>query len=525
LVANVPFRKVIGDAINELNHQVKENGMTFTSLWNMLDTKKSKYPQLDSDLEVDVLIIGGGITGVTAAMQLLNSNKTVAVVEASTIGGVTTTASTGNLYIPVQPFYQNIVNDFDFETAKIVAYSRQFAMNYIENQVIKHDIKCQFHKRPWYAYTAIDKNCSILDKEMELFKNMDVEIDYVDSLPFDLNFNKAACMPHQARFNPLRYVHALAHYLHGQGHHLFEHTAILSIEEEKKHCVVTTTKAKIRAKKVFIATHTPIGIHLIHTYTAAYRSYVVAVTLKNKSYPEGHLRNLDYSSLTLCTHATKDKPDLLLVSGSHHKTGQGEEEEHYQFLKKFLQQSFDVEEIVYQWSAQHYHSADKLPYFGLVNSSSQHTYMATGYFADGLVYGTLAGIIIGDLLAEKQNEFFSVYRANRHKFVKSLPFLLKENFNVFYQYLQDTPLLSEDYSQLKKGEGKIVEIKKVKYGLCRDKNNMLHKVSAVCPHMKCIVKWNKAEQTWDCPCHGSRFTQEGKFIEGPAMQDLTQFKL
>jgi nitrite reductase/ring-hydroxylating ferredoxin subunit len=210
------------------------------------------------------------------------------------------------------------------------------------------------------------------------------------------------------------------------------------------------------------------------------------------------------------------------VAGSHHKTGQGQKmEKHYAELSRFLHQHFAVDKIAYQWSAQHYQSADDLPYIGLSSRFAKHTYMATGYFADGLVYGTLAGMMIGDLFAGKTNHLLETYQANRITPRASAKFLIKENTNVFLQYLKDFPLLSKkDFSHIKKGEGKIVEIHQEKCAVSRDKNNKLNIVSAVCPHMKGIVAWNNAEQTWDCPCHGSRFTAQGHYIEGPAVGDL-----
>lgn len=502
--------------------------MDTTSLWNAISKRHINYPELKNDLEVDIVIIGGGITGVTAATQLIKAGKKVAIVEADKIGGVTTASSTGNLYIAIQPFYQSIFSKFNLDTAKTIAHSRKFAIDYIESQINEKNINCQFHRRPWYAYTNHDERIS-LDKEVELFKKMQIEIDYTKTLPMPLKFKKAVVMQEQARFNPLQYVLSMAEDLNKQGCYIFENTRVTAIDE-KEHCTISTKNAKITAKKVFIATHTPIGINATHMFTAPYRSYVVAVTLKDKLYPEGNLWDLDKQSHATCTHAiSKEHPELLMVAGSHHKTGQGNDmQQHYKELSTFLHKHFPIDKIVYQWSAQHYQSADDVPYIGLASRSVKHTYMATGYFADGLVYGTLAGIIIGDLLAGKKNLLLETYQSNRVTVSASAKFLIKENFNVFLQYLKDYPLFSsKDYAHVKSGEGKIFEINDEKCAVSRDKNNKLHFVSAVCTHMKGIVAWNNAEQTWDCPCHGSRFTPQGKVIEGPAtinLQDKTAIK-
>lgn len=495
--------------------------MDTTSLWEAISIRSSSYPELSNNIEVDVAIIGGGITGITAASHLIKAGKKVAIIEADKIGGVTTAYSTGNLYIPVQPFYQNIYSKFDFEIAKAIAHSRKFAIDYIEKNVNEKNIRCNFSRRPWYGYTADHERIS-LDKEVELFNKMDIPIEYVNELPLKFKFTKAVLMPNQARFNPLQYVISMADDLAKQGCLIFENTRVTNIDE-KDVCLLETANAKVTAKKVLMATHTSIGINLSQMFTAPYRSYVVSVRLKDNKYPEGHFWDLDRPPHATCTHAVStNDPELLMVAGSHHKVGQEKDTiTHYKELEKFLRDHFSVAEVAYQWSAQHYQAADNVPYIGLASRSAKHTYIATGYFADGLVYGTLAGIIVGDLILENKNPLSETYQSNRFDPIASASFFMKENSNVFIQYLKDYPLFSStDYNDIKIGEGKIVEINREKCGVSRDENNQLHIVSAVCTHMKCIVDWNNAEKTWDCPCHGSRFAQNGKVIEGPAKFNL-----
>lgn len=495
--------------------------MDTISLWESISTRSTTYPALSKNIEVDVAIIGGGITGITAASHLMKAGKKVAIIEAYQIGGVTTGYSTGNLYIPVQPFYQHIYSKFDFETAKTIAHSRKFAIDYIEKNVQEKNISCNFSRRPWYGYTADHARIS-LDKEVELFKRMEIPIDYVNELPFSFKFSKAVLMHNQARFNPLQYVISMADDLAKKGCLIFENTRVTHVDENDA-CLLETANGQVTAKKVIMATHTPVGVNLTQLFTAPYRSYVVSVRLKDNTYPEGHFWDLDRPPHATCTHAVSTKdPELLMVAGSHHKVGQGQDtSSHYKELEKFLRDHFSVAEVAYQWSSQHYQSADNVPYIGLASRSAKHTYLATGYFADGLVYGTLAGILIGDLILEEKNPLINTYQSNRFDPLNSAKFVLKENTNVFIQYLKDFPLYPvKNYEDIKSGEGKVVEINSEKCGVSRDKNNQLHIVSAVCTHMKCIVAWNNAEQTWDCPCHGSRFAPDGKVIEGPATINL-----
>ncbi|CEK11034.1 FAD-dependent oxidoreductase [Legionella hackeliae] len=492
------------------------------SLWEITSSPPIDYPDLSENIEVDVAIIGGGITGISAAAALLNAGKKVIILEAHKIGGITTSHSTGNLYVPVQPYYQSIVSSFDLATAKQIAQSRQLAIDLIEKNVTSHSIDCQFHRRPWYAYTTSKDDEQKLQKEVETLKQIGMDIDYATSLPFDLKFTKAAVMPAQARFNPLQYVRSMAALLAEKGCLIFENTRVTAIKETE-YCTLFTEKAEIHANSVFMATHTPLDINLTQMFTAPYRSYVVGAYLEGNNYPEGHLWELSTPTRIFSTHSlTKSEPEILLISGSHHKTGQGQNMSlHFADLESSLKEHFSISEIAYCWSAQHFQSADKIPYIGLANRTTKNIYMATGYFADGLTYGTMAGLLVANLILHKTDPFSETYFSNRFTPLSSLGFLTKENLNVFAQYAKDLPLGNGDnLENIQSGEGKIVEINREKWAVCRDSSNQLHMVSAVCTHMKCIVNWNNAEQTWDCPCHGSRFTPEGEVLEGPATYNL-----
>lgn len=497
--------------------------MDTTSLWDKITTTFD-FSKLSENLEVDVAIIGGGITGITTALQLINDNKRVAILEANKIGGVTTSYSTGNLYVPVQPYYQNIIRKFDVETAREIAKSREFAINFIEKNVQEKKLPCHFSRRPWFIYTDDENKISFLEKEVAAIKELGFDINYIDHLPLPFKFKKAAWMANQARFNPMQYVVSLAQLLEQQGAHIYSNTRVLSIEEKQSFCILTTnTNNNITAKKVVLATHTPSGVNMTQMFTAPYRSYLIAARLKNNEYPEGHFWDLDHPHHATCTQAVnKDEPELLLVAGSHHKVGQDENTEvHYQKLEKFLRDHFSLDEITHQWSSQHYQSADDVPYIGFASRFAKHTYMATGFFADGLIYGTIAGILIGDLILEKANPWAKVYNSNRFTLGSSINFLLKENSNYLLQYYKDMPqATTTDFADLKRGSGKVVEIDREKWAVFKDENDEIHIVSAVCTHMKCIVNWNNVEKTWDCPCHGSRFKIDGTVIEGPATHNL-----
>lgn len=498
------------------------------SLWQTINrTHEQKFPSLTEEIEVDVAIIGGGITGLTAATYLVAAGKKVAVIEGSTIGGGTTGNSTGNLYVETQPYFHSIVKKFSLEIAKAVAFSRKKAIDEIEHLVNSKNIDCHFSRRPWFLFTNDEKELDLVNKEFAVFKKMDMDIAQVKDLPLPFHFKKCFTLSNQARFNPLQYVQGLADDLKKQNCLIFENTRVCEFsEQENKKCVIKTPKGKVLAKKIIQATHTPIAINHLQMQTAPYRSYVIATRLKDQDCPEGHFWGVGSNQAISSTHAVDaDHPELLLVAGRHHKTGQGPDTNiHFKELELYLKKQIPNYEIVHRWSAQHYQTGDDLPYIGLADHKTKNVYVATGFFADGLIYGTIAAKVLSDMVLGTNNKLTQVYDSNRSK-SQGFGFIFKENANVFLEYLKDLPWTGlKHYQDVKKGEGKIVEIDGEKCAVSRDDNNKLHIVSGVCTHMKCIVSWNDTEQTWDCPCHGSRFSPDGEVLEGPATFELEKKK-
>jgi glycine/D-amino acid oxidase-like deaminating enzyme/nitrite reductase/ring-hydroxylating ferredoxin subunit len=501
--------------------------MNTVSLWKDITKDRPSYPKLDTNIEADVVIIGGGITGVTCAYRLTRAGKKVVLLEAQSISGGTTGYSTGNLYVATQPYYTNIESKFDLETVKAVAHSRRYAIDFIENTVNEHNIDCGFMRRPWYLYSSGEKEVSKVEDEVDVLIRAGINVEFTESMPIPVKFERAAVMQNQARFNPFRYVVDLAKAAAGEGCLIFEDSPITEMKQDDNDCCTAVTEGgTVTAEYMIMATHLPKGINNIQFVAMPYRSYVVAAKLKGKA-PNGNFWDMDTPHHVTSSHPSRAgsmELDLLMVAGAHHKVGQPQEEtiDHYHDLEKYLYKNYDVEKIAYRWSAQHYKSADYVPYIGKSPGGSENSYIATGFFADGLVYGTIAGVIIPDHISGTENAWNKIYDASRFTPLKSAAETIKENVNEVMQYLKDVPwnVDAEKFSEVKNGQGKIMMIDGEKYGVYRDESGKLHVVSAVCTHLACIVEWNNAERSWDCPCHGSRFTYEGKVIEGPAMYDL-----
>lgn len=501
--------------------------METNSFWKAITPDRPEFGALQGDFEADVAIVGGGITGITAALQLTEAGKKVVILESRRISGGVTGWSTGNLYIPVGPNYSAIKSARDFETAKTVATARATAIDFMEKQIRDKNISCEFARRPWYNFTSTEKKIKDIEKEAEIFRDMGFDVQEITESPIPnsevLNGFK---MDGAARFNPMAYTVSLASYLAEKGCTIFENTKVTDIVEKDGYCILTTTGGKIRAGKMILATHIPLGIHSVQTLAAPYRSYVVAVKLNQGIYPEAYIWHEEEEHHAITTHATQGNvPDILMVAGRHHKTGQADEQNYkanFEKLEAFLRKKYDVASVEYTWSSQHYRSGDFVPYIGLTDNGWKNTYIATGYYADGLTYGTVAGILLSDMILEKENPWLKAFDSTRSNTLSSIGQFLKENINVAGQYLKDLPgkAQASHFSDVQPGEGKTVSVNGEKYACYRDETNKLHVVSAVCTHMKCIVNWNNAEKTWDCPCHGSRFMTDGSVIEGPAISNL-----
>ncbi len=489
------------------------------------DTSAQKqFPSLNSDLSVDVTVIGAGITGVTAAFLLASQGKSVALVEAHQIAKGATGNSTGNLYATVgNKGLQGIVSKFDKDLMKDVVSARAHAVDFIEQRVHEFGIDCDFKRISWHLFTGTDKKKSYVEKEEEAAKDAGLSIS--GEIPFPLPIEHGFSVSNQAQFNPYSYTVGLAANIRGNST-ICEHTKVTAIEEEDGRCIVKTSGGTITSRFVVMATHTPKGVYQVHSMMSAHREYAVAATLRGNYPPDGTFWDERESEHYSLRTYESEKGKVLMVLGQTHIVGQEEDNSKcFEKLESFLKDNFDVDQVQYRWGAQQYKPADTLPYIGRTSDDS-NIFIATGFAADGLTYGTLAAILISDEIAGHENKWAKIFDPRRHTPIASAGEVIKEGLNVAMQYIKDLPFIGEvsDFDDVDRGQGKVVEVDGEKYGAYRDDNGTLHVVSAVCTHMKCIVNWNVSEKTWDCPCHGSRFGCHGEVIEGPAISDLPKFK-
>ncbi|RYD82597.1 MAG: FAD-dependent oxidoreductase [Sphingobacteriales bacterium] len=497
------------------------------SIWNGTGKTGHQFPPLIGNKNTGTVIIGGGITGVMTAYFLAQKGVETILVEALDIAGGTTSHSTGNLYCMVDEKLQKVRSKFDADKAHKVAQSRQATVDYIEQLVNQHNIACDFIRAPFYLYAFDEKDNSVIEKEYEATTEAGISATLLDNMPnLPYKTGKALEVPNQAQFHPLKFVQGMANIASLMGVQIYERTKMLKYKHEKDAYIVHTENGSVTAKNIVLATHMPKGFLPVQTLVYPYREYGVAAKLLNPL-PAGIYWGITEDPKKYSVRPyTHNGENYVMVIGENHKTGHKEDNlENISKLEKFLYEKFDVDEIAYRWGGQHYKSADSIPFIGK-SDIGDGLYYATGLATDGLTYGSLAAMILADEISGTKNPWSDVYDPKRFTPMASAKEFLKENADVAAQYLKDLPFKfdAKELDEVKTGEGKVLSVEGKRCAAYRDENNELHVVSAICPHMMCVVHWNKGEKSWDCPCHGSRFTFDGRVIEGPAISDLEKLQ-
>jgi glycine/D-amino acid oxidase-like deaminating enzyme/nitrite reductase/ring-hydroxylating ferredoxin subunit len=498
--------------------------MKKNSLWKEGADIKT-FPKINQDKEADVVIIGGGITGFTTALMLTEAGKKVILFEARRIGDGTTGFSSGHLTTDIDEEYRNIVSDFDEEIARLVANSRKAGIDFIEQTCKSKNINCDFQRVPGFRFTEVVEDISGLKEEYEFASLAGLEVSLTNALPLSFGEKKALRFENQAQFNAQKYLNGLASYLKEKGCLIFENSLVNHVDEKDDYFWIRTDSATVKARSFVMATHIPVFFNVLQSVVAPYRSYVMAAKLRSGNYPEGLFWDDAKPYHYISTYKSGENK-YLVVGGEDHKTGhEGNSEENFQRLEKYIRERFDVEEISYRWSGQYYESADGLPYIGR-SPFSKKAYVATGFSGDGLIYGTIAGLIISDLIIGKENKWLEAYDSTRFTPAVSAYGFIKENADVVKHYVTDRIKGdAQALSEVNNGEGKIVTIDGEKVAAARDEQGELHVCSPACSHMGCFVKWNNSEKSWDCPCHGSRFNLRGEVIYGPAVKNLAKITI
>lgn len=489
------------------------------SLWNA-HSEKTNFKTLDQNIVVDVAIIGGGITGITTAMLLKNSGLKVAVLESREIGRGTSGHSTGNLYVITDQLLAPIKEKYDIGVLRKVLKSRGEALSLITKNVQDYGIDCDYKSQSMFVYEDVltDK----ISKEQHIAMEAGLAFREIKTLGVPGDFYKGMEIPGQASFNPLLYIQGLAKNAEGDNCHIYENTEVREIHEEEDQVILTTTSGKVIAKEVLHATHTPKGVEVqYHTVLGPYREYGIAVKLEDEIYPDGIFWGYHNKEKYSIRSYERKGEKFLLCIGKPHKVGQAEDnEENIRKLIDFVKDRFQIRKVAYKWGGQHYKPADLLPYIGRKTNSSRQ-FVATGFATDGLIYGTLSAQIIASELMGTKHLYSDLFQASRHSPIKAAKEFIKENADVAVEFVKG--LFTAEMKEMEEilpGEARIIVKDNHKIAVHRSQEGVLTATSAICTHLGCVVHFNNAEETWDCPCHGSRFSTTGEVIEGPALKPL-----
>lgn len=485
----------------------------------------SRYPALDRDLTVDVVVIGAGITGLTAAYLLKRSGRRVAVIDRRRCGGVDSSRTTAHVTGVTDVDLQTLVKTFGRDHAIAVWDAGLAAVDQIDRIVAREAIDCDWTRVSGYWHAPAgerDPDTRLLHQEAALAGELGFDARYVDAVPF---FDTPGVeYGGQAKFHPRKYLSALAKLIDGGGSHIFEHTESEEVSEEP--LGVKAGGHTLSCDSVVIATHTPLmgktnmaSAIGLQTKLYLYTSYVLGGRIPKGAIPEALFWDTTdpYHYLRIDPHRDYD---YAIFGGQDHKTGQSETtEECYRTLEETAREVLPKFEITHRWSGQVIETNDGLPFIG---ETSTKQFAATGYAGNGMTFGTVAAMMAHDWAIGRRNPWRDLFDPGRTKIRGGTWDYIKENADYPYYMIRDR-FVGPDAKSLRavqRGEGKIVEIGGKKVAAYRSEKGTTTLLSPVCTHMGCNVRWNDAESTWDCPCHGSRFTPTGQVLAGPAETPL-----
>jgi glycine/D-amino acid oxidase-like deaminating enzyme/nitrite reductase/ring-hydroxylating ferredoxin subunit len=504
---------------------MKRDGAT-TSLWqhNIPDftTAAATIP----DQLLDVVIVGGGITGITTALQLQLAGKKCLVAEAHTLCFGTTGGTTAHLNTFFDNDYKTIIQDFGEESAQLVARATRQALNLVKHNVETYNIDCGYAEKDGYVYAQNADQQKQLSGIMDASLKAGVAVAFSASIPVPVPFEKAIVYKGQAQIHPTQYVLALAKAFEQAGGIILQHCHVTEVAD-KEPLVIQTSLGEIKAHKLIYATHIPPGINLLHFRNAPYRSYAMAVTLQDGAYPDGLAYDM-YDPYHYYRTQEVDGQQYLIAGGEDHKTAHVVNTEAcFDHLESYLRTHFKVDQIAYKWSSQYFEPSDGLAYIGQLPQHSSNMLVATGFGGNGITYSHIAAITLTDLIVKGESELAKLFAPSRLKPVAGFEAFVKENADVVKEFIGKRIGVEqlEELAGLAPGEAKVVKFEGKQLAIYKGENGSVHALSPVCSHAKCIVDWNRAEKTWDCPCHGARYSIEGEVLTGPARHALEKVEL
>ncbi|MDQ6814633.1 MAG: FAD-dependent oxidoreductase [Bacteroidota bacterium] len=519
------------------NNSASVTSGTNISYWTDSIQQRS-FDTLAADIECDALVVGAGLAGITTAYCLAKAGRQVVVIDDGNIGSGETGRTTAHVVNALDDFYKDIATMHGEDNATLAADSHTAAINFVESTVNELGIDCDFTRLDGYLFLHPSDKEKTLQDEHDATRKAGIRTDLISGVP-GIGSEKGPCLhyPGQSQFHPLKYLMALADYIVANGGKIYTQTHASEFKKNK----VTANGYTINAQHIVVATNTPVNNTFTpHTKQFPYRTYVIGGLV-----PKGTLAyslwwdtgDQDSKWVVQPYHYVRlqkynDEYDLLISGGEDHKTAQADtegipEQNRYDNLEQWTRQRFPaMKEIVYKWSGQVMEPVDSLAYIGR-NPGDDNVYVITGDSGNGMTHCTIGGMLVSDLIQGKKNAWEKLYDPSRVTMsMSSVKDFVEENANTaaqFADYVKAGDIKSQQ--ELHPGEGAVMNIGMHKVCVYKNDNGSLNAYTAICPHLGCILQWNGEEKTFDCPCHGSRFTNEGVVINGPALNDLKKFDI
>lgn len=493
--------------------------MDTSSLWQGTAARTACLPTLQTDLKVDVAIVGGGIAGLSAALRLLEAGKRVAILEAGKVGGGASAHSTGNLYATVDFGLHALEQARGAGVARQVVASRKAAVDLIEATIARFGMDCAFRRVPWHLLALAPAHVDAIEQEAAAAERAGLPAELHDHAPISVQAARVLRIAGQAQFQPLDYLRQLAQRIGSEDCLIFENTRVLAVEDDP--CVVHTAHGKVEADQVVLATHTPIGIHLVQSSMEVVREYGIAAVLHDAVPAPGIYWCIGAERYSLRSFTEYERTYLVAVGSAHDTGDQGIGAERYDRLVSFARDQFPLAPVEYRWSAQRYRARDKLPFIGR-NVDARNTWIATGFSGDGLVYGTLAGMLLADGILGRANPWHALYDPSRLAGGERPTGFEHESSGPAHPGPAPTldAAARASLDSLPPCQSRRIEAGGQPVLVYRREDGGLQALAGRCSHMGCELRWNGAETSWDCACHGSRFAPDGQVLEGPALAPL-----
>jgi glycine/D-amino acid oxidase-like deaminating enzyme/nitrite reductase/ring-hydroxylating ferredoxin subunit len=487
----------------------------------MKSATRPAFPPLADDGATDVCIVGAGITGLTTAYLLLKAGKSVIVLDDGPIVSGETERTTAHLTHALDDRYFALEQWHGEAGARLAAESHTAAMAMIERIVGDEAIACDLERVDGFLFRSEESEPDVLERELAATHRAGLPTEIVADAPVSLNGAcRALRFPSQAQFHPLKYLAELANRVVQLGGKIHGDTHATQMHGGTEAQVETEAGPTVSCSAIVVATNTPVNDRVaIHTKQAAYRTYVITLAVTKGAIPRGlYWDTADPYHYVRLSRGEDAGEDLLIVGGEDHKTGQADDAAaRYANLEHWARQIFPAaRQVRHRWSGQVMEPVDGLAYLGRNPMDADNVYIATGDSGNGMTHGTIAGILITDLITGRTNPWEKLYAPSRITVSTAAEFI-RENANVAAQYVDwFTAGAPEENPLIPVGTGAIVRDGLAKVAVYRAKDGSYHSCSAVCPHLGAIVTWNQGEQTWECPAHGSRFTVAGAVVNGPA---------